>query len=197
VIPPMAHVPHRSTLGSYPRSEEPGFPRVLHESRQPQQRRSPTVDPSAACPDPLVSGDHDCPEGQGNGMALDPVSPTRLPSASEGRWTAPVTREELLELWTASKTGIASCHECLTHWPSQVEQPLTAREIPDPPEEIRLLFVGVAPPPLSSERDDESGHFPERPPRSAPWRSARCPCRSRTPRKSGARWPPRSARSRA
>ncbi len=71
----------------------------------------------------------------------------------------PLTSEEHLQLWLACKQRIATCRDCLNRWPALVEQTLTVNEIPNPRREIGFLFVGVAPPPIGSEEDDEPGHF--------------------------------------
>jgi uracil-DNA glycosylase len=73
--------------------------------------------------------------------------------------TAPSKPAGRLDLWVACKQRIASCHQCLDRWPSRVEATLGVDEIPDPPPSIALLFVGVAPPPIGSDEDDEPGHF--------------------------------------
>lgn len=64
-----------------------------------------------------------------------------------------------LELWAACKQRIASCRECLDRWPSRIEATLGVDEVPDPPPSISFLFVGVAPPPIGGDEDDEPGHF--------------------------------------
>lgn len=71
----------------------------------------------------------------------------------------PLTPEERLELWAACKQRIATCRECLNRWPSRVERPLGVDEIPNPRPNVTFLFVGVAPPPLGNDEDDEVGHF--------------------------------------
>ena len=73
--------------------------------------------------------------------------------------TIRLTPEERLALWVGCKQRIATCRECLERWPSRVEQTLSAGEVPDPPSAIAFLFVGVAPPPIGSDEDDEPGHF--------------------------------------
>jgi len=70
-----------------------------------------------------------------------------------------MTFEQRLQLWAASKQRIAACHECLNRWPSKVEHPLLADEIPNPCRDIGILFVGVAPPPIGRENDADLGHF--------------------------------------
>lgn len=60
--------------------------------------------------------------------------------------------------WTESKQAIAGCRSCIDRWTSRVECPLPAHEIPNPSRDIKILFVGVAPPPLGAE-DGDSGHF--------------------------------------
>src|SRR5713226_905351 len=73
--------------------------------------------------------------------------------------TAPLKPADRLELWAACKQRIATCPECLDRWPSRVEATLGVDEVPDPPAAIAFLFVGVAPPPVGSDEDDEPGHF--------------------------------------
>ena len=68
-------------------------------------------------------------------------------------------RPDLLHRWAACKERIATCHECLDRWPSRVEQPLGVNEVPNPRRDVSILFVGVAPPPLGRDDDDEVGHF--------------------------------------
>ena len=51
------------------------------------------------------------------------------------------------------------CRECLDRWPSRVEQALLPDEIPNPSRDINILFVGVAPPPIRADDDDDPGHF--------------------------------------
>ncbi len=68
-------------------------------------------------------------------------------------------RPEELQRWTACKHRIAACHECLDRWSSRVEHPLGVDEIPNPCPDVSILFVGVAPPPLGTDDDDEVGHF--------------------------------------
>lgn len=64
-----------------------------------------------------------------------------------------------LELWAACKRRIVSCRECLDRWPSRLEATLGVDEVPDPPSSISFLFIGVAPPPIGNNEDDEPGHF--------------------------------------
>lgn len=73
--------------------------------------------------------------------------------------TASLKPADHLELWVACKQRIASCRQCLDRWPSRVEATLRVDEVPDPPSSISFLFVGVAPPPIGSDEDDEPGHF--------------------------------------
>lgn len=64
-----------------------------------------------------------------------------------------------LRRWTECKERIASCRECLDRWAPRIEQPLGVDEIPDPRPPVSILFVGVAPPPVTVDADDEGGHF--------------------------------------
>lgn len=73
--------------------------------------------------------------------------------------TASFKLADRLELWVACKRQIASCRQCLDPWPSRVEATLGDDEVPDPPSSIGFLFIGVAPPPIGSDEDDEPGHF--------------------------------------
>src|SRR5262245_28474672 len=59
--------------------------------------------------------------------------------------------------WNQIESEIASCTECVSHWPREVCQPLRVGEIPAPPGRVKLLFVGVAPTP--SEGASRGGHF--------------------------------------
>jgi uracil-DNA glycosylase len=70
-----------------------------------------------------------------------------------------MTPNERLQAWAASKQRISTCRECLDRWPSRIEQSLRPDEIPDPRRDVSILFVGVAPPPLGREEDDNTGHF--------------------------------------
>lgn len=69
-----------------------------------------------------------------------------------------MTPEEL-QRWIECKQRIAACHECVDRWPSRVEHPLGVDEVPNPHRDVSILFVGVAPPPVGSDDDDEVGHF--------------------------------------
>lgn len=69
-----------------------------------------------------------------------------------------MTPEEL-QRWTECKERIAACHDCLDRWSPRIEQPLGVGEVPDPRCPVSILFVGVAPPPLGKDDDDEVGHF--------------------------------------
>jgi uracil-DNA glycosylase len=66
--------------------------------------------------------------------------------------------EDQLEAWAASKKAISACRECTKLWPSRIELPLLAAEVPDPRRSINVLFVGVAPPPITKDGDN-LGHF--------------------------------------
>lgn len=73
--------------------------------------------------------------------------------------TASLKSADYVELWVACKQRIESCRQCLDRWPSRVEATLGVDEVSDPPSSIFFLFVGVAPPPIGSDEDDEPGHF--------------------------------------
>lgn len=62
-----------------------------------------------------------------------------------------------IERWRDVQRRIATCRECCDSWPNEVICPLGADEMPDPPEEIDILFVGVAPTP--QERGSKGKHF--------------------------------------
>jgi uracil-DNA glycosylase/predicted nuclease of predicted toxin-antitoxin system len=47
--------------------------------------------------------------------------------------------------WRAIQREIEQCRDCCSEWPEDVERPLRVGEIPDPPEHVDVLFVGVAP----------------------------------------------------
>jgi uracil-DNA glycosylase len=66
---------------------------------------------------------------------------------------------DILSQWAECKQRIANCRECLDRWPARLEATLGVDEVPDPPSTISFLFVGVAPPPIGSDEDDEPGHF--------------------------------------
>lgn len=57
----------------------------------------------------------------------------------QAAWQTRVSRFRQLQ------ADIASCVECVTRWKGAVTRPLSVGEIPDPPAEVDVLFVGVAP----------------------------------------------------
>lgn len=59
--------------------------------------------------------------------------------------------------WRDIQTDIAQCNECVSRWSGYISNPLTVGEIPDPPSQIRILFVGVAPTNLSGR--NQGTHF--------------------------------------
>ena len=59
--------------------------------------------------------------------------------------------------WHSIQQSIADCQKCCQHWPSEITQPLKPGEIPDPPEKINVLFIGVAPTPLNGK--NQGTHF--------------------------------------
>lgn len=61
-----------------------------------------------------------------------------------------------LEEWKQLQQEIADCSECCNRWPHKVTRPLSVGEIPDPPLEIDVLFVGVAP---TAQRGNNGKHF--------------------------------------
>lgn len=82
--------------------------------------------------------------------AVEAVAPLDLPEGVPGM------RDRLRE-WKKIQGEIADCPKCLERWPGQVVQPLRAGEIPDPPGQIKILFVGVAPTPM--EGRNQGRHF--------------------------------------
>lgn len=50
-----------------------------------------------------------------------------------------------LAQWRELQAGVGRCHECIAISDGTAAQPLQPGEIPDPPPEIDILFVGVAP----------------------------------------------------
>ncbi len=59
--------------------------------------------------------------------------------------------------WNECQLDIARCRECCTRWPKEVRRPLQLGEIPTPPSQVSVLFVGVAPTP--DEGPSQGGHF--------------------------------------
>ena len=53
--------------------------------------------------------------------------------------------EDRLKQWHHSQSRIAQCMECCQKWPGDVVCPLGVSEIPDPPDVVKVLFIGVAP----------------------------------------------------
>ncbi|MFQ5961780.1 MAG: uracil-DNA glycosylase family protein [Candidatus Methylomirabilales bacterium] len=62
-----------------------------------------------------------------------------------------------LEEWRRLQQDIAQCQECSSRWPGEVTRPLSLGEIPDPPQVVDILFVGVAPTP--EEGPHRGTHF--------------------------------------
>lgn len=85
------------------------------------------------------------------GEPTEPGSPT---SGSGSRRPVDVTR---LERWRALQREIAGCQECYTRWRGEVVRPLSIGEIPDPPDRIDILFIGVAP--TAARRPARGTHF--------------------------------------
>jgi uracil-DNA glycosylase len=54
---------------------------------------------------------------------------------------------ERLAQWHQYQKEIAECKDCCQRWTGEVTRPLAIGEIPEPPETIDILFVGVAPTP--------------------------------------------------
>jgi uracil-DNA glycosylase len=59
--------------------------------------------------------------------------------------------------WESLQAAVAGCCRCLTGWRAYVTHPLDIDEIPDPPQDVGLLFVGVAPTPQEGPTAGE--HF--------------------------------------
>jgi uracil-DNA glycosylase len=51
------------------------------------------------------------------------------------------------------QSDIASCRACCDRWPDHVACPLGASEIGDPPNSVKILFVGVAPTRLGGQNN--------------------------------------------
>ncbi|SRR6266849_6750737 len=66
---------------------------------------------------------------------------------------------EVFQRWTECKKRIATCRECINRWSPRIEATLRVSEVPDPWCPVSILFVGVAPPPLGQDGDQEVGHF--------------------------------------
>jgi len=47
--------------------------------------------------------------------------------------------------WRQIQTEIAACRDCRERWPAVVADPLSLGEMPSPPPDVEVLFVGVAP----------------------------------------------------
>lgn len=62
-----------------------------------------------------------------------------------------------LNEWHSIQQSIADCQKCCQHWPAEITHPLKYGEIPDPPEKIKILFIGVAPTPLNGK--NQGNHF--------------------------------------
>ena len=59
--------------------------------------------------------------------------------------------------WADCQADISQCDKCCARWPGEVRRPLQLGEIPAPPSNISVLFVGVAPTP--DEGPYKGGHF--------------------------------------
>lgn len=59
--------------------------------------------------------------------------------------------------WESLQAAVSGCYRCLTGWPGSVTRPLRIDEIPDPPQDVGILFVGVAPTPQEGPTAGE--HF--------------------------------------
>ncbi len=64
---------------------------------------------------------------------------------------------ERIEIWKSIQHEIAVCRECIGRWPKRVIFPVTPGEIPDPPDRIKILFIGVAP--TAQDGQNEGSHF--------------------------------------
>ena len=65
--------------------------------------------------------------------------------------------ETFLSKWGAIKEEIATCSQCTRVWSKHIVHPLGIHEIPNPPHEIKILFVGVAP--TAEEGINQGSHF--------------------------------------
>ncbi len=59
--------------------------------------------------------------------------------------------------WEMLQREIAGCRECTERWRGLVVDPLQIGEIPSPPVNVRILFVGVAPTNMSGR--NKGAHF--------------------------------------
>lgn len=65
--------------------------------------------------------------------------------------------DDRLSCWREIQSQIARCGECCKKWPNDVIRPLNTSEMPDPPEMVNILFVGVAP--TRQEGKNKGTHF--------------------------------------
>jgi uracil-DNA glycosylase len=65
--------------------------------------------------------------------------------------------DDRLSRWGEIQSRIARCGECCEKWPKDVTCPLGSTEMPDPPDVVNILFIGVAP---TRQRGQNKGtHF--------------------------------------
>lgn len=64
--------------------------------------------------------------------------------------------------WKTIQGCIAACPDCIRVEPDVVAKPLEVGEIPDPPDTVDVLFVGVAPPALKRGKDAADDAFRDR-----------------------------------
>lgn len=62
-----------------------------------------------------------------------------------------------LSRWREIQSRIAHCGECCEKWPKDVTRPLGRSEMPDPPDVVNILFIGVAP--TRQEGQNKGTHF--------------------------------------
>lgn len=65
--------------------------------------------------------------------------------------------QDRIDAWRKLQQDIEHCKECLTKWSKDITHPLRVGEIPDPPRDIKLLFVGVAP--TAAKGRNRGNHF--------------------------------------
>jgi len=65
--------------------------------------------------------------------------------------------DDRLSRWREIQSRIARCGECCKRWPTDVTSPLSTSEIPDTPDVVNILFIGVAP--TRQEGQNKGTHF--------------------------------------
>jgi ferrochelatase len=99
--------------------------------------------------------------GQTLAESFTVIGPRRVrisrPPSGGSDATAPSPAEPRQTTWRHIQRDISECRECVTRWASDVTRPLGSEEIPDPPERINVLFVGVAP--TRADGTSQGQHF--------------------------------------